>query len=390
MKAEPTVSPAVGAADDADAVQRRRAAATRRRHLILAGIATLALIGASTVVWWDRHHPPEQAVTPPEATSAPVSGSTGVLPKDFGPYPTFGARSVFTADVSHAPTHPRSADITARLVKSVEENWGGIAPFNTGKYAAGYAVATEGTQPHDVTFTNCQNKGQTPSALFSGPAIFAHVPIPADAVAAAGSDHHLAVYDPATDRLWEFWVASRRDDATWQACWGGLITKVSSASGQFEAPYGVSASGLAVSGLMVTLEDVRRGRIEHAMGLTVIEAALGHSYPANRDDGYSTRPDAIKEGTRLRLDPALDVDALSLSPIGHAVAKAAQRYGFIVTDKGGAVAVIAESGDRWAKRTGTNPWPTLRGSTAQSSELKGFPWDRIQVIQEDWGRPPRQ
>ncbi|MEB0161112.1 hypothetical protein, partial [Pseudomonas sp. AH2 (2023)] len=81
---------------------------------------------------------------------------------------------------------------------------------------------------------------------------------------------------------------------------------------------------------------------------------LEFSYPAQRSDG-SLRPgtpNAIAEGQRFRLDPSLDVDSLKLTPLGKMVAKAAQKYGFIVVDKGGAVGVGVESGKQIALDTG--------------------------------------
>src|ERR1700722_18376026 len=56
------------------------------------------------------------------------------------------------------------------------------------------------------------------------------VPLPANAQAAAGSDKHLLVWQPSTDKLWEFWGLLRVGE-TWHASWGGAIHAVSSASG---------------------------------------------------------------------------------------------------------------------------------------------------------------
>ena len=69
--------------------------------------------------------------------------------------------------------------------------------------------------------------------------------------------------------------------------------------------------------------------------------------PAQRSDGSNRSDDAIPAGTRLRLDPSVDVADLGLSPVAAMIARAAQTYGFIVTDKSAAVAVTASisSGD---------------------------------------------
>lgn len=351
------------------------------RRTIAALAALVVLVSGAVAVL-------ERMTRPPFSAPAPSASWPGGA-ASFGPYPAFAPDSVFQADVSTAPIHPRSAAMTALLARNVADNWGGIAPLNTAKYGAGFAVAEPDTPKVDVRFVDCQKKGGTPPGLYDGPAYFRSVPIPADAVPAPGSDGHLAVFDPGADRLWEFWIAAKDQRGRWQACWGGRIDDVSRANGQFPAPYGVGAAGLATVGYMVRLAEAKAARIDHAMGLVVMEAAPGHSYPANRDDGISSNPAALQEGLRLRLDPSVDVGALPMNSLGKAVARAAQRYGFIVCDKGGAVAVMAETGGRWEQRTGTNPWESLGYGGEAYQALRGFPWEKVQVIAKDWGKPNR-
>ncbi len=337
----------------------------------LAGVLALLLTVAVGVTVWRATRPVEE----------PVPTVPG------GPYPRFAAESVFYADVSRAPLDARSADMARHLARQVADRYNGVAALNSSKFAASYVRADSQTPRRDVSFDNCQRKPAMPPRLFDGPGYFKDVPIPEDARPAEGSDAHLAVWDPAGDTLWEFWKAKRRDDGSWQACWGGRIDDVSSSNGQFQAPYGVAASGLPHAGYMVSLDDARSGRIEHALGLVIPDPARGHGYPANRGDGSSANPSSVPEGTRLRLDPSVDVDSLHLSPLGAAIARAAQKYGFIVTDRGGAVAVMAESADIWKGRTGQNLWADLLGGVPGYRQLEGFPWDRVQVIQRDWGKP---
>ena len=69
------------------------------------------------------------------------------------------------------------------------------------------------------------------------------------------------------------------------------------------------------------------------------------------------------------------------------IAVAAQKYGFIVNDKGGAVAVIAEDGTSTAAVTGTNPWTTLLNGVPSYSMMRNFPWDRLQALPRDYMKP---
>src|SRR4051794_6700744 len=58
------------------------------------------------------------------------------------------------------------------------------------------------------------------------------VPLPADAHPAAGSDAHLVVYQPSSDKLWEFWAMHQEADG-WHAWWGGTMDHVSQNPGYF-------------------------------------------------------------------------------------------------------------------------------------------------------------
>jgi hypothetical protein len=175
----------------------------------------------------------------------------------------------------------------------------------------------------------------------------------------------------------------------WSACWGGRIDHVSQSVGFFPSGFGASASGLACTGGTILLSDVRQGSINHAINLAIPKTAVWSrvSWPAQRSDGGDTSPQALPEGTRLRLDPSVDVDALGLHPLAAMVAKAAQKYGFILTDTSGAVAVSTESGAPEQAATGQDPWAKILGGTPDYAVMKNFPWDELQVLPQNYGKP---
>ena len=136
------------------------------------------------------------------------------------------------------------------------------------------------------------------------------------------------------------------------------------------------------------------------MSLAIVDTewASSFSYPAQRSDGYNPRNvrNAIPEGMRFRLDPSVDVDALRIHPLAKMIARAAQQYGFIVSDKAGAVSVIAESGAAVKAATGIDPWGDrdpatgrlpLLGGAQPYSIMVGFPWNRMQALPMDYGKP---
>lgn len=286
-----------------------------------------------------------------------------------------------------APLAPNSSRTVAALAKTVTNNWNGAAAFNAYQFNSTVYTVPSTQRKVRVEFDDCQGKGYTPANLFTGRKQFVDVPVPSDAVPAAGTDGEMTIYDPAADKIWEFWQMRRSPAGRWSACWGGRIDGLSTTQPVFPAPYGATASGLLLGGLQVTPEEIRAGRIDHAIPIAVVDAARWDrfSWPANRSDGASGSTDTVREGQRLRLDPRVDVAALGLTPVGRIVATAAQEYGFIVVDKGGAVAVIAQSGEPERRRTGVDPWDQLIGGESHKV-LAGFPWHRLQAIRVDHGR----
>ncbi|MDO5712060.1 MAG: hypothetical protein Q4P32_10030 [Micrococcales bacterium] len=343
----------------------------------IAVVVVVGLLGIALVVATLTGRPPrapEPGPAPPPK-ALPTAGQRGV-------YPRFAPDNVFGVDVAGQPVDPKSRAMIANLLAQITPHYGGIAALNTQEYNPVLHVVDATTPRVTVRFEDCQDKGYTPEGLFDGPKYFVDVPVPADAQVAKGTDSTITLWSPSTDQLWEFWVMKAQGQGGWSACWGGRIDHVSANRGYFPKPYGVSASGLVTVGSMITLEEARARRIDHAMGLALIAPARWDRwrFPAQRSDGTDPAPDAIPQGARLRLDPSVDVSALGLTPLGEAIARAAQKYGFIVVDTAAAVAVMAESGLPDKTRTGRDPWSAILGDVPTYEQLRGFPWARMQVL----------
>jgi hypothetical protein len=220
----------------------------------------------------------------------------------------------------------------------------------------------------------------------------AGVPIPPGATPAAGTDGHMTIYQPSTDTLWEFWRAVRQPDG-WHASWGGAIRHVSRSPGYYspnawpDLPkgegwnWGSTATSLPVAGGTVTTQELRKGHIPHALAMAVpLPCKDVFSWPAQRDDGVSTASDCLPEGARLRLDPAVDVDALNLHPVARTLARAAQEYGIIVRDQTRVSAQFyLESPQPAQPSPYTGPGGLFAGA-GPWQVLEGFPWDRLQLL----------
>jgi hypothetical protein len=299
---------------------------------------------------------------------------------------------VWGADISTAPLNPNSAAMVSNLTGQVSRYYSGIAAFNNGQNGARTYTAPAGTKRVNFGWNNCQNKPYTPTGLLGDDGQFGQIPVPDNAVPSTASDGGLIIYSPSTNQLWELWKVSKID-GHWKACWGGRIDNVSQSYGYFKGGFGASASGTAVSMGAVTTAEVRAGAIKHAMALAIPDVAhwKNYSWPAQRSDGASTALNAIPEGIRLRLDPSVDVNALNLNPVAKQIAIAAQKYGFIVTDRSGSVAVTGESGAVGLAETGVNPWVSLTAVNGRTTPsylvMKNFPWHRLQALPMNYGQP---
>lgn len=209
-------------------------------------------------------------------------------------------------------------------------------------------------------------------------AAFEAVPVPPDAAPAAGSQRHMVVWQPSTDTMWEFWKMSPELDG-WHARYGGKMADVSLSPGHFTDPWwwGATATSLPLLGGLIRLDELRRGRIDHALAISIPEVRSDvFSWPAQRTDGQVDDPGAIPHGARFRLDPKLDLATLDLPPVTRMLAEAAQRYGIVLRDKAGAVTLYAEA----PTGAGPDPYPAIFGQSA-SKLMRSFPWGHLQALE---------
>jgi hypothetical protein len=137
---------------------------------------------------------------------------------------------------------------------------------------------------------------------------------------------------------------------------------------------------LSIAGGLITLEDLEKGQINHALAMAIPDPRAGvYASPAERTDGKSTSPLSLPEGAHLRLDPNLNLASLHLSRVMLMIAEAAQRYGIVVRDTASHVTLYAQD----PTPTGTNPYLGPHGYFEGKSPqqlLESFPWSHLQLL----------
>jgi hypothetical protein len=293
----------------------------------------------------------------------------------------------YTPIPANAPLNPKSAAYVAEFLRQKKSYYGTVT-INTTDYASPVYVVAKDAPTVRVTH-DCGTTQQT-QAIPALDKQWSAVPMPTGAKPANGTDAEMTIFQPSTDSLWEFWLMKQGPNG-WSACWGGMMSAASKNPGIWPDHFGTTATSLPFIGGQITAAELARGEIRHAIGISLVdlEKFAIFSWPATRSDGYNPNdaPDRIPEGLRMRLDPTIDVDALDLHPVGKTIAKAAQKYGFVVWDHSGALGLRAQNpiGDIVAGRP--NPYVALFAGKPPYAILEGFPWERLQFLPFDYGKP---
>jgi hypothetical protein len=292
--------------------------------------------------------------------SASPSATTDLLPATGYPRP-FPADSVWNMPVGNAQPVANSASLISYFVAHANQP-------NMTLRAWGVSVAE--AQPEQPVFS-------VPCLIYSNCTLSAFGPfhIPLTAVPDPQGDGHLAVYDPATRREWDMFQTQTTGNG-WTAGGGAAVLT----DGNGVAPAGTAsgdAANFPLLGGLIRPEEVLQGHIDHALVFAMPGVSrLGHVCPATHNDGSSTDPNALREGMRVQLDPAVDADALQIPAWEKTVAHAMQTYGMYLRDEGGTLGVFAEN----PISRGYDAWAKVGFPSGNSIHLIGIPWDRFRVV----------
>lgn len=315
-----------------------------------------------------------------------------------------------------AALDPNSATYVLEVVDQINRYYG-TAAVNVTQYtpcifvvpANQPTVAVKPYDPNDGTWTFAPLADK-----------WSAVPLPSNFQPASGTDKEAVVYQPSTGKLWEFWLCNKTGAKTtnsagqlvdqWGARWGGRIDNIANNPGYFLTEggdwntaggikYGVTATSISFLAGIMTIQEQQNGVIDHAVGLALVETLPGRwSYPANRTDGWTPNPNplAVPEGAIFRLPASLNLDAMDMDPYARMIAKAVQKHGMVIWDKAGAVSFRAENpGPNYS----VSPYTSAGGILAcpngvsqpscwanSQGRLRGFPWDKLQVLKMRWNQ----
>ena len=156
-------------------------------------------------------------------------------------------------------------------------------------------------------------------------------------------DRHALLVERNRCKLYELY-ALRKQDGAWTAGSGAgwsLRNPVLRPSGWTSA----DAAGLPILPLLARYQEVRRGRIRHALRMTVSASRRAFVFPARHFASSDSDPALPRMGERLRLKVATDLSELPWQ--ARVVARAMKEYGLIVADNGSDWFVSGAPHARW-------------------------------------------
>jgi hypothetical protein len=218
---------------------------------------------------------------------------------------------------------PVAADSDA-IVRSIGLDDGMHADFGSGLWQ-GERIGI----PFDVV----SRRTARSSVLFeyAGESDRVRYPIPRGVHIEGGSDHHALLLDRSACRLYELFALERGSGGRWLAGSGAtwnLRSKKLRPAGWTSA----DAAGLPILPLLARYDEVRGGRIDHALRVTVQRTRRAYVYPARHFASDDTDPSLPRMGERLRLKA--NVDITSFPRQARVVLRALREYGVIVADNG--------------------------------------------------------
>jgi hypothetical protein len=254
----------------------------------------------------------------------------------------------------HCPVFPRSSQWNQRvdrlpvlagsdrLVQSIGASAHAHADFGSGLYNGA---------PIGIPFvTVSRHQKKVPvSFQYSDESDRGPYPVPANVPIEGGrgsdGDRHVIVVDRGRCRLYELYAAYPEDGgARWRAG-SGAIWNLRSNRLRPRGWTSADAAGLPILPGLAHYDEARRGRIDHALRITVPRTRHAYIYPARHFASSDTDPDLPAMGQRVRLKKGFDVGSFPRQ--SRVVLRALERYGGIVADNGAAWYVTGAPSRGW-------------------------------------------
>lgn len=309
--------------------------------LATAVLATGLVLGACSPTPSVEPAPRAAGVRP--ATSARTDGSplAATLKVGLGAGASLGGKRVLPASnpwnqkVDTAPVDPNSDALIASIGGSLHADFG--ANWNGGPFGIPYVVVKGSQKKVKVTFDYADesDKGK--------------YPIPKNAPVEGGSkatgDRHVIVLDRDHWKLYELFDAHRKKGSTSWTAGSGAIFNLKSNKPRPAGWTSADAAGLPIFPGLVRYDEVKAGRITHALRFTVAMTRRAYVSPARHFASSNPDTNLPPMGMRVRLKADFDISGFPKQ--ARVVLQAMKTYGMLVADNGSNWFVSGAPDKRW-------------------------------------------
>jgi hypothetical protein len=266
----------------------------------------------------------------PDAPALPLPGAPHC--------PIFPRNNPWNQRVDHVPT----ASNSSVLIHNIGWNTSLHAGFGSGLWEGAPVgipinVVSDRTPLSHVAL----NPAYSPISYHGAVALPAHLRVQGGTV--LSGDRHLIVVNKDTCRDYEFYRVLPQAGG-WAAD-DSVVFNLRSNALRPEGWTSANAAGTALLPGLVRYDEVRRGRINHAIWFSAPIVRAAHIYPAVHDQGGSTDPSLPPLGLRVRLKRGVDIRHLPRQ--ARIIARAMKRYGMLLTDEGMAWYLAGAPNPHW-------------------------------------------
>jgi hypothetical protein len=169
--------------------------------------------------------------------------------------------------------------------------------------------------------------------------------VPIEGGRGSDGDRHVIVVDRDRCKLYELFAAYPRDGGRRWTAGSGAIWNLRTNRLRPRGWTSADAAGLPILPGLARWDEVKRGRINHALRFTVPRTRPAYIYPARHRTFGSNDPDLPAMGQRFRLKAGYPIGDYPRQ--ARVILKALKRYGMIVSDNGSAWYVTGAPNRHW-------------------------------------------
>jgi hypothetical protein len=303
----------------------------KRRAPLFAALATAALIAAIT---------PAGALPPAGAPACP----------------SFPADNVWHSDISRLPVHRRSAA------------WMASTGASTRRLHPDFGTSDDPAAPYGIPYTTVAGThAKVPIEFdYDDESDKVRYPFGSDTKIEggrnSGGDMHAIVIDRATCKLYETFYTTQRG-SKWYAG-SGAVWDLKSNRLRPAGWTSADAAGLPIYPGLLRRDEVRAGKIDHAIRFTLSRTDRSYVWPARHQAGARRDANLPPMGARFRLKASYNISRLR--PDTQVVLRAMKKHGLI----------LADNGSNWYfQGAAENGW-----NDAFISELKRIPASAFEAV----------